>query len=293
MVEGALNAAAEPIIEYTAYGRLLERDGNRCASAAPQGLYACRGEENWLALSVETDAQWQALTEVVARPGLGAGSRARYARPAPRAARPHRCVAARLGCGARPRERPWRSSWRAECRPQCSSTPASPSDHPQMVARGFYEQTPHPVVGTHPIPGVPFRYASRERWIRSPAPTMGQHNREILGDLLGLSEAGDLCGGGRGRDRKPPRGSVRDRDRRPLSRLESGYGSPEGVIDGQPLRPVPCDRRRHPHLGAARRVDVSSLEEMWRSGSPRCQGSRGEREGLLGDRGTICSRRRP
>ena len=188
MVEGALNAAAEPIIEYTAYGRLLERDGNRCASAAPQGLYACRGEENWLALSVETDAQWQALTEVVARPdwardpGLGTLAQRRAQHD-------------RIDAGLR--------AWAAERDLESAveelvarGVPAAvlvdarlSSDHPQMVARGFYEQTPHPVVGMHPIPGVPFRYASRERWIRSPAPTMGQHNREILGDLLGLSEA--------------------------------------------------------------------------------------------------------
>ncbi len=188
MVEGALNAAAEPIIEYTAYGRLLERDGNRCPTAAPQGLYACRGEENWLALSVETDAQWQALTEVVGRP--------EWARDP------------ELGTLAKRRAQHDRideglHAWTAERDLEsvveelvAHGVPAAvlvdarlSSDHPQMVARGFYEETPHPAVGTHPVPGVPFRYASRERWIRFPAPTMGQHNREILGDLLGLSEA--------------------------------------------------------------------------------------------------------
>ena len=57
------------------------------------------------------------------------------------------------------------------------------------MARGFFEQVDHPVVGTHPIPGMPFRYESQKKWIRSPAPTLGQHNREILGGLLGLTDS--------------------------------------------------------------------------------------------------------
>ena len=68
MVEAALNAAAEQIVEYTAYGNLLEREGNRSPTAAPQGLYACRGVERWLALSVVTDEQWHALAEVLGCP---------------------------------------------------------------------------------------------------------------------------------------------------------------------------------------------------------------------------------
>jgi crotonobetainyl-CoA:carnitine CoA-transferase CaiB-like acyl-CoA transferase len=54
MVESALNVAAEQVIESSAYGNLLHRDGNRSPLAAPQGLYPCAGgepgAENWLAL---------------------------------------------------------------------------------------------------------------------------------------------------------------------------------------------------------------------------------------------------
>ncbi len=68
MVESSLNAGAELIIEATAYGNQLVRDGNRSPGAAPQGLYACRGVDQWLVVSVETDAQWDAFVRAIGSP---------------------------------------------------------------------------------------------------------------------------------------------------------------------------------------------------------------------------------
>ena len=38
------------------------------------------------------------------------------------------------------------------------------------------------------MPGMPYKFASVDRWITSPSPTLGQHNHEILSEL-GLSPA--------------------------------------------------------------------------------------------------------
>jgi crotonobetainyl-CoA:carnitine CoA-transferase CaiB-like acyl-CoA transferase len=67
--------------------------------------------------------------------------------------------------------------------------PRATAAHPQFMARGFCETLEHPVAGSHPIPGMPFRFSTVDRWLRMPAPTLGQHNREILGGVLGLSDA--------------------------------------------------------------------------------------------------------
>ena len=79
MVEGALNAAAELVIEFSAYGHPLERDGNRSPNAAPQGLYRCRGSNEYLAVSVTTDHEWEQLLEVVGPPSC---QKQRSSRPA-------------------------------------------------------------------------------------------------------------------------------------------------------------------------------------------------------------------
>src|SRR5207245_973064 len=66
--------------------------------------------------------------------------------------------------------------------------------NPQLAARGFFEVEDHPVTGPHPVPVMPFRFASRrtEGWMRRPSPTVGQHNDEVLREL-GLADA-DLAG---------------------------------------------------------------------------------------------------
>jgi crotonobetainyl-CoA:carnitine CoA-transferase CaiB-like acyl-CoA transferase len=188
MVEGALNAAAEQIVEHGAHDLVLQREGNRAPHAAPQNLYACRGREQWLALSVESDAQWQALVGVLDRPAWALASG--LAHHAGRRAQ-HDLLDAELARWAADRDLD--GTVAALC---AAGVPAAPVvdprttyRHPQLAARGFYEVITHPIVGTHPVCAPPFRFASVARWLRSPAPSLGEHNREILGGLLGVADA--------------------------------------------------------------------------------------------------------
>jgi crotonobetainyl-CoA:carnitine CoA-transferase CaiB-like acyl-CoA transferase len=187
MVEGALNAAAELVLEKTAYGNLLERDGNRSPNVAPQGLYRGREDEQWLAISVTTDEQWRGLAEALGRPEWAddpelstvQGRRAR-----------HDELDERL------------EAWSLERDPAeaaellvAHGVPAAAGrdprlmyEHPQLQARKYYESIEHPIVGEVATPTWPFRFRSVDHWIRTPAPTLGQHNHEILVDDLGVDE---------------------------------------------------------------------------------------------------------
>jgi crotonobetainyl-CoA:carnitine CoA-transferase CaiB-like acyl-CoA transferase len=191
MVEGALNAAAELVIEYTAYGNKLERDGNRSPGAAPQGLYACAGFDRWLAISVETDDQWAALVDAIGSPEW-----ARDPELATHAGRRvhHDAIDAHIGEWAARRDAAETAEMLvAHGVPAAlGRDPRLIASHPQLLARRYHEPIDHPVVGTRATPTVPFRYASVDRWLRRSAPTMGADNEAILGDLLGLS-ADDLA----------------------------------------------------------------------------------------------------
>jgi crotonobetainyl-CoA:carnitine CoA-transferase CaiB-like acyl-CoA transferase len=190
MVEGALNVAAEQVVEYTAYGNVMQRLGNRSPEAAPQGLYACSGHhvsENpqWLALSVADESQWNALLDWLGRPDwathIGADLIARHSHHD------------ELDKGL---QRVFAERDLDACVKEliAAGVPAAPvvdprtlAEHTQLVARGFLEEVDHPVVGRQAIMGAPFRYASVDHWLRRPAPTLGRDNAEVLREL-GLDE---------------------------------------------------------------------------------------------------------
>ena len=191
MVESALNVAAEQVIEWSAYGNLLHRDGNRSPLAAPQGLYPCAGgqsgAENWLALSIVSDAQWRALRSALGDPRWALDP-ALDTRAGRRAA--HDAIDEHLRIWTRQRHRAELvSDLRALGIP--ASEVVNPcrllETVPQFRARGYFETPEHPVVGAMPLPSLPFRYASIGAWLRAPAPTIGQHNRPVLCGILGLS----------------------------------------------------------------------------------------------------------
>jgi crotonobetainyl-CoA:carnitine CoA-transferase CaiB-like acyl-CoA transferase len=162
MVEAALNAAAEAVVEFGATGRVLERMGNRSRDAAVQGLYPAAGgapgRERWVALTARAEPP---LPEPELREFIAAREREQAVR--------------------------WLQERGIPAAPVAD--PRAASLHPQHVARGFFEEVEHAVVGRQPIPTVPFRYASVPRWLRRAAPTLGEHNRELLAGLLGLADA--------------------------------------------------------------------------------------------------------
>ena len=187
-VESILNCTAEAPLQYSSYGQLLERQGNRSAEAAPQGIYRCAGWEQWLALSVTSDEQWVALKGVLSNPAWAetpdldthAGR-----------SRAHDLIDRELErwCSGREVEKIVELLAATGIPAASVVDPRVSGKRPQMTALGFYETVDHPVVGMHSVPGMPFRYASVPRWRKSAAPLLGAHNKDILTSILGLTEA--------------------------------------------------------------------------------------------------------
>jgi crotonobetainyl-CoA:carnitine CoA-transferase CaiB-like acyl-CoA transferase len=70
-----------------------------------------------------------------------------------------------------------------------AATVVAPRDiasNPQLRSRALFEVEHHAVTGDHEIPMLPFRFGRVDRWLRRPAPTLGQDNDAVLADI-GLS----------------------------------------------------------------------------------------------------------
>jgi crotonobetainyl-CoA:carnitine CoA-transferase CaiB-like acyl-CoA transferase len=185
MVDMAANLIAEQVIEHEVYGNLMHGEGNWGPTASPQGVYACDSPGAWVAVAVETDAQWHAFRAVhgglddprwSTRDGRQPDRAAIDAAIAPWfACRSQKDALRLLGAAGVPAE---------------PVVPAYDVDQDeQMNARGFWEVVDHPLAGEVRYPGWPMRFSGGpDRWFRRPAPLLGEHNADVLAGELGLSE---------------------------------------------------------------------------------------------------------
>ncbi|OMB97927.1 CaiB/BaiF CoA-transferase family protein [Mycobacterium colombiense] len=180
MVEAALNVAAEMLVEYSRNGIAMRRNGNRGPGAYPQGVYRCRGDDEWVALAAMDAAARSSLASLLGQPGLeetGWAERADDIDKLIAAWAAGRSVAEAV------------EALRAGGVAAARVTPAAALlTDPQLRARGFWETVDHPVAGSFLCTGMPFAFLGRpRRWIRRVPPLYGQHTDEVLTDVLGHS----------------------------------------------------------------------------------------------------------
>ena len=66
-VEASIPFIGPAVLDASVNGRVLRRRGNRVPGVAPHGVFACAGEDRWIAIAVESEAEWQALCAVAAQ----------------------------------------------------------------------------------------------------------------------------------------------------------------------------------------------------------------------------------
>ena len=183
---------SEYVLDYVSNGAIGERIGNRHREYAPQGTYRCAGEDAWCTLSVRDDAQWRALCEVIAQPDLA--SDPRYATHSMRQAN-HDAIDAIVG--------QWmatKSKIEAMETLQAAGVAAGAvldgrdlHFDPQLQHRGLLEWVEFPrarnMGGQRRIIGRPWHFSKTRVQVRGPAPTFGQHNQQVLREILHYDEA--------------------------------------------------------------------------------------------------------
>ncbi|NYZ14712.1 CoA transferase [Azospirillum sp. RWY-5-1] len=173
----------------TAAGVPIARMGNEDHWRAPHGLYRSRDGDRWISLSVGSDAEWHALTRVMARPDLAADPHF-ATQPARHAARDALDRLLADWCATQGAEA-------AVAALQAAGVPAHVSwntrdivTDPHLRQRGAIVEVTETGGATRAAVGAPMRFgASDNPSIERGTPELGEHEGYVFGELLGLGTA--------------------------------------------------------------------------------------------------------
>ena len=196
-IECMMPFAAPWIVAHSIDGKQPVKYGNRHPDFVPHGCFRCAGSDNWIVVAVSGDAMWPMLAGLLGRADWAAAETLK--RAAGRREIENEIEAAIADwTSKRAPDQAMNELQAAGVASGVARLPIELLQDPHLRARGFIQQIDRAFIGRHPQPSMPFREADRPYAIRNPPPTLGEHNREILGGILGLSdvEIGQLAGDG-------------------------------------------------------------------------------------------------
>ena len=160
------------------------RVGNVHRDMAPHDVYPAKGEDEWVAVAVGTDGEWEALCALLGR--------ANWPRLHPTCE--HRRAAGSdidAAIAAWTRVRPAREAFETL---QAAGVPAMAvmtnealAADPHLAARRIFVDVEHPEIGRTRVLRAPWLFSDLDCAITRHGPLMGQDNTYVLEHLLGLS----------------------------------------------------------------------------------------------------------
>ncbi|MCC7258557.1 MAG: CoA transferase [Gammaproteobacteria bacterium] len=184
--EAVLNMMESLVTEYDKAGYIRERQGAILPNVAPSNVYPT-SDQGMILIAANQDTVFKRLAEAMGRPELAADPR--YATHSTRGANQKELddlIAA------------WTRTITAERLEKLMDEFGIPSGKiyrvPEMLADPHFQArdaivtTPHPKFGSLRMQNVAPKLSATPGSVRSPAPDLGQHNREVYQGLLGYSD---------------------------------------------------------------------------------------------------------
>ncbi len=185
-LEAALHFLAPELAQHQRTGHVPGRIGNRDHTLAPQGVYRCAGDDEWVAISITDDAAWRRFRLAIDDPPWSQSAMLDHAEGR---ARNHDAIDIGIESWTVSRsegdiERVLLEAGVPAARVARSSDLAV---DPQYLHRNFFRTLPHPEMGAVPYAGHQYSFDGYDNGPRFAAPLLGEHTYEVLTDVLGYS----------------------------------------------------------------------------------------------------------
>ncbi|WP_035663681.1 CoA transferase [Bradyrhizobium sp. Ec3.3] len=163
------------------------RYGTRHPQFVPHGCFRCVGEDSWVMIAASDENMWQRLAILIGRSDWAIDASLRSAE-ARRGIEDEIESAIEAWTITRDADQAMSELQAERIAAGVARQPTDLLKDPHLRSRAFLQDIERAFIGMHPQPSIPIRDGSLPFAIRTAAPTLGEHNSEILSELLGLSE---------------------------------------------------------------------------------------------------------
>jgi crotonobetainyl-CoA:carnitine CoA-transferase CaiB-like acyl-CoA transferase len=185
-IQAMLPLAAPWIIEQSVTGKVV-RMGNRHPTMSPHNIFRTADDDGWIVVAVTDDAAWRRLADLIGRPDLR-DAKDLATLEGRRAQQELIETAIETWTSRRGGEAAMHSLQAAGVAAAVASTPGDLYRDPHLVARDDWQIADRRYSGPQPLFAPPFREDGQAYPLLAPAPTLGEHNHQVLGGILGLSD---------------------------------------------------------------------------------------------------------
>lgn len=185
-LETGIHFLAPQVLDYVVNGRVGNRVGNRCAYAAPHGVFPCRDEESWCAIAIFTDEEWESFGKVVGEPWVREPKWGTFISRKKNEDELEKLVSH------------WTSNFSAEYLMKLLQDAGVPAgiaqsnrevlNDPQLRHRDSYWMLSHSTLGSYAHLGRPFTLSKTPAKPRMPSPCLGEHMEYVCTNILGMSD---------------------------------------------------------------------------------------------------------
>jgi len=185
--ESAVHLLTPVLLALEANGEELERIGNHSKCGAPHNIYPCRGEERWCAISIFTEDEWQRFCEITGNPEWLNDSRFSTLSARQENEATLDIMVSEWTSGQTP-EKVMKKLQSAGIAAGIVQYGADLNRDEHLKARGFYWKLPHGEdIGDFTYSGMPVKMSATPYEICR-APILGEHNEQVMTEILGLSD---------------------------------------------------------------------------------------------------------